>query len=87
MDRFEIFLMGVVATGHFVGGLFFLRFWRKTNERLFLTFALAFWILGAIRLAMVLVQDPIEHNHYLYWLRFLAYLLILVAIIDKNRQR
>jgi hypothetical protein len=87
MDRFEDFLMGVVAMGHFVAGLFFLRFWRTTRERLFVMFAIAFWVLGAIRLAMIWINDPIEHNHYLYWLRFVAYVLILLAIVDKNRQR
>jgi hypothetical protein len=87
MERFEDFLMGVVAMGHFVAGLFFLRFWRTTRERLFVMFAIAFWVLGAIRLAMIWINDPIEHNHYLYWLRFVAYVLILLAIVDKNRQR
>lgn len=77
------FLNGIIFMGHGTAGLFFLRFWRKTNDRLFLMFAFAFWLLGIVRLAMVLLEQPGE-DHYLYWFRLAAYLLILFAIIDKN---
>jgi hypothetical protein len=82
-DQINAFLNGVIVMGHASAGLFFLRFWRKTHDRLFLMFAIAFWLLGVIRIAMVALGQPGE-DHYLYWFRLAAYLLILVAIIDKN---
>ena len=40
------FISGMVAAGFLVAGLFFIRFWRKTHDQLFISFALAFWLLG-----------------------------------------
>lgn len=83
MDEFNDFLKGAIAMGYAVAALFFLRFYWRTSDRLFVMFAASLLLLGAIRFGMVVWHDPMEH-HYLYWLRFVAYLLILIAIIDKN---
>lgn len=83
---YDVFLRGAIAMGHLVAGLFFLRFFTRTRDRLFLMFCISFWLLGVLRVAMLFVADPAE-QHYLYWLRLVAYLLILVAIIDKNLPR
>jgi hypothetical protein len=80
------FLNGVIALGHATAGLFFLRFWKRTNDRLFLLFSIAFLLLGAVRLAMEAVGQPDEEN-FLYWFRLVAYLLILAAIADKNLRK
>lgn len=80
------FLIGAITMGHLVAALFFLRFWTKTHDRLFAIFAGAFFILGLNRLALVLTTDTNEH-HYVYWVRLAAYILILLAILDKNRSR
>jgi hypothetical protein len=88
-DQLEIlnaFLNGVITMGHATAGLFFLRFWTKTRDRLFAMFALAFWILGALRIVIAFSGQPTE-EHYVYWLRLIAYLAILAAIIDKNLKR
>lgn len=82
-EQFNAFLNGISVMGHCTAGVFFLRFWHKTADRLFLMFAIAFWLLGAIRFAMLLLGQP-EEDHYLYWFRLAAYLLILIAIVDKN---
>lgn len=78
------FLNGVIAMGHGTAGLFFLRFWKKTSDRLFLMFAIAFWLLGIVRIAMLTLGQTGENSYYLYWFRLAAYLLILIAIVDKN---
>jgi hypothetical protein len=78
-------LAGTIVMGYAVCGLFFLRFWRRTQDRLFLVFALAFWLLGVQRLAMVLVGSVEETRTGLYVVRLFAFLLILGAIVDKNR--
>ncbi len=84
--RFDMFIIGAVAMGHVVAGLFFLRFWRKTRDRFFALFALAFWILAINRVAMVIYGDMKEH-HFVYWVRLAAYVVILLAILDKNRSK
>ena len=88
----ESFLIGAIAMALFVAGLFFLRFWRETRDRLFLIFGIAFWLLALTRLALVVFQvdrgpGDIEGNRYVYWVRLFAFILILFAIIDKNRPR
>jgi hypothetical protein len=77
---------GAIVMGYAVAGLFFLRFWRQTRDRLFLIFAISFWLLGAQRLALALTAPTVETTG-LYLLRLLAFLLILLAIVDKNRGR
>jgi hypothetical protein len=82
------FLSGAIVFGYAIAGLFFLRFWKRTADRLFVMFAIAFWLLGAIRLAITVVPlvtgATVNEDHYLYWIRLVAYLLILAAIVDKN---
>ena len=78
------FFMGAAAMASFIVGLFFLRFWTRSRDRLFAIFALAFWLLGLIRVGLVYMQDT-DEGQYLYWVRLTAYLLIVFAILDKNR--
>jgi 4-amino-4-deoxy-L-arabinose transferase-like glycosyltransferase len=79
------FISGFIAMGFFVAGLFFLRFWRETRDRLFAMFALAFWILSFSRLAMVWMEASDEARTVLYGVRLLAFILLLAAVVDKNR--
>jgi Family of unknown function (DUF5985) len=76
---------GALVAGYAVAGLFFLRFWRETRDRLFGIFAVAFWLLAAQRLALALADDPNGEQVLLYGIRLLAFVLILIAIVDKNR--
>jgi hypothetical protein len=80
-------ISGAILMGYLVTGLFFLRFWRDTRDRLFLIFAVSFVILGTQRLALVLTREMLETQTGLYVIRLFAFLLILGAIIDKNRSR
>ena len=78
------FLSGAVALGFAVCALFFLRFWRRTREELFLAFALAFLLLGIGQTILALANIPTEERSSIYLLRLAAFLLILVAIYRKN---
>jgi uncharacterized membrane protein HdeD (DUF308 family) len=78
-------ISGAIVALYAVAGLFFLRFWTETADRLFGIFALAFWMLAVQRLLLVLQLDPTEGQVWVYLLRLLAFVLILAAIIDKNR--
>jgi hypothetical protein len=66
-------------------GLVFLRFWKEQRDRLFAFFAGAFWSFAAgWMLRIVLAVD--EHQAYVFLPRLLGFLLIIVAIFDKNRR-
>jgi hypothetical protein len=82
----EPFLTGANAMAFTVAGLFFLRFWRTTGDRLFLIFALAFWVLGIARVGLAVFRGITEFHIALYLLRVCAYLLIAYAILEKNWQ-
>jgi hypothetical protein len=79
---------GAIAMGYGVAGLFFFRFWRKSRDRLFALFALAFFVLTVNRVGSVAFAGTgggaADH---VYWVRLAAFALILVAIVDKNRPR
>ena len=80
------FLAGAVAFGFFVCALFFLRFWRRTRDGLFLAFALAFGLLGIGQAILALASIPTEERGSIYLIRLAAFALILVAILRKNRK-
>lgn len=79
------FLLGVIVTGSAIAGAFFLRFWRKTRDPLFLAFAASFLMEAGNRLAFLWLDNPHEGAAGIYVVRLLSYLLILVAIVNKNR--
>jgi hypothetical protein len=86
------FLSGGIMVGFLACGFFFYRFWRKTNDSLFGVFAVSFWILAIERvflLATVNLADlsgQHELRGYVYWIRFTAFLLIIIAFLLKNRR-
>ena len=84
MSMLEAFLLGVIATSSLTAGLFFLKFWRKTHDSLFLAFGLAFVVEGLNRCAILFLAKPNEGNPYIYGVRLFAFLLILGAILRKN---
>lgn len=85
MNALDHFVLGATAMASVVAGVFFLRFWRDTRDRLFAIFAVAFWLLGLTRLGLSLVGQVDETHTWLYIVRLLAFALILAAIVDKNR--
>jgi hypothetical protein len=84
----DAFISGAVMLGSAAVGLIFLRSWNRTGDRLFLLFALAFWLFGLERwlLLMVSSESP-ELRSWVYLVRLVAFALIIVAVIDKNRRR
>lgn len=79
-------MSGLITMAYFVAGLFFLRFWSRSHERLFIYFAAAFWILAVQRLALALTSERVEEDTAFYVLRLVAYLVLLVGIWQKNRE-
>ena len=87
MSQLNPFILGAVVMACGVAGLFFLRFWRRTHDRLFAIFAVAFWLLG-VNWTMLAFTDPEAETRrlVLHTIRAIAFILILIAIIDKNRK-
>jgi len=80
----EGFLLGIIVTASLTAGIFFLKFWRRTRDQLFLAFAIAFIIEGFNRIGLLFIDRPSEGSPLIYTVRLLAFLLILTAIVRKN---
>jgi len=87
MRELQYFMSGAVFMAYVVAGMFFLKFLQKTRDRFFLWFAAAFFIFALVRVALSYVSQESELRGFLYLGRALAVLLILVAIVLKNRPR
>ena len=79
------FILGAIAAASFAVALFFLQYWRSTQDRFFLFLAASFLIEAGNRVHMGLVPSSSETEPFNYGVRLLSYSLILVAIWDKNR--
>ncbi|HZT75663.1 MAG TPA: DUF5985 family protein [Vicinamibacterales bacterium] len=80
------FLNDIAACASFIAGILFLRSWRTTADRLFLWFAVAFWMFAANWAAVSLFHPANEARHWFYVLRLVGFATILIAIVDKNRE-
>lgn len=80
------FLSGASTMGFLTVFLFFLRFWQKTRDRLFIFFAAAFGFMMLERIVRSAWTPDSEFEPYVYMLRLISFLLIIAAIVDKNRR-
>ena len=81
----EPLMLGAIMMAAFTASLFFLRFWKTTRDRFFLFFSISFGLEGFGRLLMGLYDFSEETVPLIYLIRLVSYLLILFAIVDKNR--
>jgi uncharacterized membrane protein HdeD (DUF308 family) len=87
MQTLETFLLGAAAMGLIAAALFFLRFWRRTRDSFFLFFSAAFLIEGISRLPLAFEHAADETEPLYYLPRLVAFSLIALAVILKNRPR
>lgn len=84
-------LEGLVAGGLTVGlgvvALFFLRFWGRTRDGLFLVFSAAFALMAVNQALPIVLNIPQEERGGIYLIRLAAFLLIIVAVVGKNLER
>jgi hypothetical protein len=85
MSPLYYLMFGAVAMAAAALGLIFLRYWRDSRDRFFLFFALSFFVQALNRVLVALAPTPQEASPWHYGVRFLAYVLIVLAILDKNR--
>jgi hypothetical protein len=81
------FVSGATMAAALVIALIFFRYWRQTHDRLFLGFALGFAVFALSRLILAFMPEDDEGRIFVYGFRLAAFLLILAAIVDKNRSR
>jgi hypothetical protein len=78
-------LSGVIAMGSLVAALSFLKFWRRSGDRLFALFGAAFAVFSANAVALGISDPGADPRVALYVVRLLGFVLILGAVVDKNR--
>lgn len=81
----NLFLSGIIFASAVIAMLFFFDFWKRTRDPLFLLFGLAFSLFAVERLVMAFLNTGNEYKVYL--IRLLAFILIIAAIVQKNRPR
>lgn len=81
----KLMLLGAIAMVSLIISLLFIRFWTTTRDRFFLFFAAGFFIAGAGRVTMGLIPHVTDHSPLIYLTQLVAFLVIIYAIVDKNR--
>ncbi|HYE60474.1 MAG TPA: DUF5985 family protein [Phycisphaerales bacterium] len=91
MGQYIHFMLGIAVACSTAIGLYFFRFWSGTRDRLFMIFAMAFWLMALGWLAQAVITTPEktgptdETTFYVYIPRLLAFACIIWGIWDKNR--
>lgn len=85
IQNLQLFASGAIMMGFLTLGWFFLAFYRRTSDRLFLYFAVAFFLLSAERVVLVLATPDSEADSMVYMVRMLAFGALAYAIWDRNR--
>jgi hypothetical protein len=81
------FFTGALTMTYVLAAAYFVHFWRRSGERLFIVFGIAFGLLALNQFAISLIGASDERGSYAYVLRVIAFLLIAAAIVDKNLVR
>lgn len=82
----HLMILGAIALSCFIASLYFIKFWRTTHDRFFLFFAISFFIEGCNRLLLGLIKYSNEEEPLFYLVRLVSFLVIIFAILDKNRK-
>jgi hypothetical protein len=86
------FLFGVTFAVFGASGVFFFKFWKASRDVFYLYFCTACWLLAIERVAIIYSDSSFrtpttETAVWIYLIRLVAFLFILVAIVNKNRVR
>jgi hypothetical protein len=82
-----LFVAGAMSAGYAMAGLFFLRFWWRTRDRLFAAFAIAFWLMALNQAVAGFSRHEHAEDSTAYLLRRAAFALIILAVLSKNSDR
>ena len=81
----RLFCWGMLTMASLVAALFFLRYWKASGDRLFAFFAAAFALLALNWFALAAIAPAFEARHLIYLVRLVAFVVLIVGILDKNR--
>ena len=89
-----IFLSGINMATFSASGLLFLKYYVASRDRFYLLFCLACWMLAIERVVLMFFLDvfngvrtsSVESHSLIYLIRSAAFLLIVAAIISKNKK-
>ena len=87
MSTFNAALIGATAMAALTAAVFFLRFWTRSRDPLFLLFSIAFGIDAVMRFVLGFSAHNAEDEPFYYLPRLITFGLIVVAIIYKNMRR
>ena len=80
------FLLGANAMGFMLVSAYFFRFWQRTRDALFVWFSLSFAVQAVAQGTFAAFAASANESRPAFYLpRLLAYCLILIAIVAKNR--
>ena len=85
MSPISLFLAGGITALCLVVSMFFLRYGKKTGDPFFKYFTLAFLLLAIERMVWFAVSGQTEVLPIVYCFRLAAFLVIIAAILMKNR--
>jgi hypothetical protein len=87
-DPMRLVLLGGLVAACVFAATFFLRFWWRSRDRFHAFFAAAMMLLGFNWAAVAGFRSSASEPHSeIYLARLLAFVLILIAIIDRNRRK
>lgn len=78
------FLYGMNTMGFLVAGLFFWRFWRKSDDTLFIAFSVAFFLFAIDQFFHAVAAEPSPSYSWLFFLRLAGFGLLIYAVLRKN---
>ena len=87
MNVFNAALTGATAMAALTAAVFFLRFWTRSRDPLFLLFSVAFAVDAVMRFVLSFSTHSAEDDPFYYLPRLITFGLIIVAIVYKNTRR
>lgn len=79
-------LLGASVVAALAISVFFVRFHAETRDRFHLLFGAAFACLAVNRTLLIALGDDRETGAAIYLVRAAAFVLIIIAVVDKNRR-
>jgi hypothetical protein len=80
------FVPGLLTMGFLVAAVFFVKFWARTRDPLFIAFAIAFALFSAEQALLAEARVAREEETWFYLLRLCGFLIIIAGIVLKNRR-
>lgn len=81
------FLNGAIMMAGVGAALFFWKFYRATKDSFFAWFASAFLLFAIDRIALLAMGGFQEVSPAVYGIRVCGFLLIIIAVVRKNRRQ